>query len=481
MRTIFLSVPAGHNVANLLRGVVLSQLLAREELRVVILSPFSIDPRFTSEFAHPRVAFEVLHAHRPRKLERVVDSILSERFLLETGLTAPRLQRDRARLTDGWRGRRALVALKSAVSRLPVSRWTWFQAAEACVPRGRYAPLFARYRPALIVTATAGFLLAEIPLIATARAHGVPTVGADLGWDNLSSKYRPIRRVDYLTVWNEAMRDEAVRYHGFTPDRVSVSGAVQFDPYFRGDALEPRQEFLRAIGADSNRCLVTLATPPYTMYPSAGLLVETLAQAVAGDRLGPPAQLLVRVHPRDDLEAYQAYRARPHVLVEKPIARMQAVEGIPPYDVFSPTVRNRRHLAATLAHSDVLVNFASTTTVEACIFDTPVVNVGFDETPGLPLPLSIRRYYAYEHYQPVIEIGAVKVAASPDDLVARVRRYLMDRSHERAERRALVERLCAFTDGWSGRRVAQAILDRLGPAGAIPASGPQARSLAPGT
>ncbi len=456
--TIFLSVPAGHNVANLLRGVVLSQLLSREDLRVVILSPFSIDPRFTSEFAHPRVAFEVLHAHRPRTLERVVDSILSERFLLETGLTAPRLQRDRARLTDGWRGRRALVALKSAVSRLPVSRWSWFRAAEACVPRDLYAPLFERCRPALVVTATAGFLLAEIPLIATARARGVPMMGADLGWDNLSSKYRPIRRVDYLTVWNEAMRDEAVRYHGFARDRVSVSGAVQFDLYLRGEALEPRHQFLRAIGADPDRRLVTLATPPYTMYPSAGLLVETLAQAVERDRLGPPAQLLVRVHPRDDLEAYQAYRARPHVLVEKPIARMTAVEGIPPYDVFAPTVANRQHLAATLAHSDVLVNFASTTTVEACIFDTPVINVGFDAEPDLPLPVSIRRYYEYEHYRPVIELGAARVARDPDDLVARVRHYLEDPSEDREARQALVRACCAFTDGESGTRVAKQIL-----------------------
>lgn len=460
-RTIVLSVPAGHNVANLLRSAVLPTLLAESDARIVVLSPFVVDPRFTAEFAHPRVVFEPLHAHRPVGLERVIDSITGEKFLRETNLVAVRLQRDRDRLLAPSATRHALVAAKSVVSALPIPRAAWFRLAGAVTPRARYAALLERHRPALVATATAGFLHAEVPLIHAARRARVPVWGVDLGWDNLSSKYHTILPVDRLIVWNEDMRREAVRYHGFAPEQIAVSGAVQFDGYFRTGGPPSREEFFERVGADPSRRLVTIATAPHSMYATTARLVETLARAVATDRLGVPAQLLVRVHPRDELELYREFDGQPFVAVEKPIDRLDAVNGLLPFDLFTPTATDRAHLAATLAHSDVLVNFASTTTLEACVFDTPVVNVGFDAEPGLPLPVSIRRYYAYEHYRPIVEAGAVRVASDPDDLVALVRHYLEDPGADRDGRRAVVERLCGFTDAEAGVRVAREIIGAL--------------------
>ena len=114
-----------------------------------------------------------------------------------------------------------------------------------------------------------------------------------------------------------------------------------------------------------------------------------------------------------------------------------------------------------MAHSDVVVNFASTTTVEAAIFDTPVVNIGFDDTPALPLPLSIGRYYQFEHYQPVVETGAARIAESVDDLVQAVRGYLANPDADAAGRRELVNRCCTHTDGLAGVRAARWVLNTL--------------------
>ncbi len=461
--TVFLSVPAGRHVANLLRGSVLPTLLAECDARIVILSPFVVDPRFTAEFAHPRVAFEALDPHRPAGLERAIDSIVGEKFLRETRLVAARLERDRDRLLAPSLGRRTLAAVKTAAAALPVSRRTWCGLAGAVTPRARYAALIREYGPSLVVTSTAGFLDAETPLIHAARRAGVPVWGVDLGWDSLSSRRRAILPVDRLVVWNEEMRRAAVAYHDLTAARVGLSGAVPFDAFFGRQDLPARDEFLRGLGADPARRLVTLATAPPDVYPTTDRLAGSLAQAVAEDRLGPPAQLLVRVHPRDDLERYRGLAGRPAVLVEQPISRLDGVSGTLPCDLVTPTTRDRVHLAATLARSDVIVTFASTTTIEACVFDTPVVNVGFDAEDGLPLPLSIRRGYACEHYQPVVEAGAARVASSLDDLLAEVRRYLEHPAADRDGRRAIVERVCGFTDAEAGRRVAREIASALEP------------------
>lgn len=461
-RTLFVSVPAGHHVADLTRGPFLRALVdARPRPRIVVLSPFASDPHLVSELERQDIACIPVHASPPGLAARAIDSILSERFLLESGLQAVRIQRDRARLMETWRGRSLLIALKAAICRVPVSRQVWFRAAQWVTDVSAYRTLFETHRPALVVTATAGFLPIEMPLIYAAKRFGVPQMGADLGWDNLSSKYHTVLPVDHLAVWNDTMRDEAVRYHGFRPARVKVTGAVPFDGYFGGEPIPTRAELCGSVGADPARPLVTLATAPALVYPTTDKVLEILARAVEDGELDPETQLLVRVHPRDHADLYHRFHDGRRVFVEKPFCQLQRSHGAPELDSFTPGSEGRQRLAATLAHSDVIVNFASTTTVEAALFDTPVVNIGFDDAPGLPLPLSIARYYQFEHYKPVVETGAAHIARSPDDLIQAVARYLTDPATDAAGRRQLARRCCAFTDGRAGERLGQWVLDTL--------------------
>jgi hypothetical protein len=300
-----------------------------------------------------------------------------------------------------------------------------------------------------------------VPLIYAAKRHGVPQLGIDLGWDNLASKYHTNLPDDRLAVWNDDMREDAVRYHGFDASDVSVVGPVQFDHYFEDLQLPARDTFRAAAGVAPDRALVTVATAPHTVYPSTPWLIDIIANAIADNRLGRPAHLLVRVHPRDDLAPYQRFEGHPNVTIEKPVAHLVGAPGTPQFDQFSATRADRRHLAATLAHSDVLVNFASTTTIEACVFDTPVVNIGFDEAEGLAPAMSIRRYFRFEHYRPVVESGAAVIASSPAALVEALQAYLADRSRDRAARRKLADHLCPFQDGHAAQRLSRVVVEAL--------------------
>ena len=107
------------------------------------------------------------------------------------------------------------------------------------------------------------------------------------------------------------------------------------------------------------------------------------------------------------------------------------------------------------------MNFASTTTIEAALFDTPIVNVGYDEVPNLDLPLSISRYYQYEHYQAVVETQAARIATSPGDLIELVRSYLVDPRKDTEARRALVHRCCGVPAGGASERLAGWVLRTL--------------------
>jgi CDP-Glycerol:Poly(glycerophosphate) glycerophosphotransferase len=127
---------------------------------------------------------------------------------------------------------------------------------------------------------------------------------------------------------------------------------------------------------------------------------------------------------------------------------------------------NQKHLGDTLYHADVVVNVASTITIEACIFDTPVVNINFDGPGESPYVKSARRYYSFTHYVNITARNSVRVATSPEALVDDVAAYLADPSLDAAGRKQVVLDQCQFTDGRSAERVVDLVVRVLFSAGA---------------
>lgn len=472
-RTLFLCIPSGTPAANLLRTNVFP--LVRDDPgvgRIVILSPYVAERRFVDEFGGPKVGFADLAPGVPGWAERRFIRVMQERFVKTMLTESMRIRVARAELLerDGRREVRYLdrgqfsghlrgpkrLALKTLTG-LPLSIGAWFALSDRVTLGRQYADLFDRERPDFVVTPTTGLYFSESPLLGRADRVRVPSVAVDLSWDHFTTKTAPLRRVAALAVWNDAMKRQAVEIHGYRPQQVCVAGVPQFDLYHDPAALDRREAFCRRVGADPARKLITLTTVPPVLYRYHPHVVEALAEALRQDALGGPAQLLVRVHPRDDLEAYRPFEAYPHVIVEKPFRTGRVAEG----SAVDPTADDRRHLANTLVHSDVVVNVASTIAIEAAICDTPIVNIGFDGSEPRPLLDSAARYYRYTHYRPLVEKGAVRVATSPADMLDLLRGYLADPSLDRAGRARAARELCHQPDGRAAERVAEFVLRQL--------------------
>jgi CDP-glycerol glycerophosphotransferase (TagB/SpsB family) len=282
----------------------------------------------------------------------------------------------------------------------------------------------------------------------------------DPSWDNFTNKLIPVRQVDRLVVWNEIMKEQAMSLHGYSADAIRVAGAPQFDPHFR--ARTPRAEFFKRIGADPSRKLIALTTTPRSLYSHHDHVLRALVAAMNSGQL-VNAQVLVRLHPRDEFDAYREFTNLPHVIIEKPFRDTVKVADGLAIDVMP---EHQKHLGDTLCHADVVVNVASTISVEACIFDTPVVNICFDGPGESPYVTSARRYYSFTHYVNITSRQAVRVAASPPEMVEAVAAYLANPGLDAAGRKQVVVEQCQFTDGRSAERVAGLVLAELGAASA---------------
>ena len=352
---------------------------------------------------------------------------------------------------------------KAALGRIVAPRGAsgrWYDVADRVVADPAADRLFDRCRPSLVAVSTPGLIFAEIPLLRTARRRGVRSIAVDLSWDNLTNKLLPIRRVDRLMVWNSTMRREAQELHGYRADEIEVAGPPQFDGYFNGSPRSLRAVFCRRLGLDPDRRLLTLTTIPAEAYPRHDVVIDYLLEAIRSGAIRQPCDLLVRVHPRDDLRRYDRYAGTRHLVIEKPFRQGATAGDGHSVDV---TIENSRHLADTMCHSDVVLNVASTIAIEAAVFDTPVVNIAFDqEDAGVrPFLRSPLRYYSYTHYQQIVRAGAVRIARSAGEMIDLVNRYLAEPALDAGGRRRVVAEQCEFTDGRSAERLADAIVREL--------------------
>lgn len=317
-----------------------------------------------------------------------------------------------------------------------------------------YVQLLQAIGPSLVFNGSHVHSRVAFPVLYAARALGIPTAAFIFSWDNLTSQGRIMPPYDYYLVWNEAIRDQLLRiYPSIAPERVFVTGTPQFDFHFRPEFYWTREQFCARVGADPDRPIILYTTGMANHMPGEPRIVEGIADMLREmTQLGPP-QLLVRVYPKDQTGRFEELkRRRPDILFPK-------VPWEPAW--FTPKPEDCYLLTNTLRHAAVGVNVASTISLELCMFDKPVINVGYNPPDVDIRPIDYRRYYEFDHYRPVVESGAVKVAWSEEEMQDLLLHSLATPQTGSLQRRALIRRIFDGTlDGGSAGRVAT-MLQRL--------------------
>jgi hypothetical protein len=96
-------------------------------------------------------------------------------------------------------------------------------------------------------------------------------------------------------------------------------------------------------------------------------------------------------------------------------------------------------LKSTISYSDVNVNVASTMTLDFAHAGKPVVNVALGGTGGRSDWFDDSVYYHFDHYRPVVELSAVRVARTEHELVEAVNSYLANPERDATSRKRLLD------------------------------------------
>jgi hypothetical protein len=314
-----------------------------------------------------------------------------------------------------------------------------------------YLDLFEQLRPSLVFNGSHVHSRNATLAVHAARALGIPTATFIFSWDNLTSQGRIIPPYDHYLVWNEGLREQLLSiYRRVRPEQVFVTGTPQFDFHFRPEFHLSREDFCARVGADPDRPLVLYSTGMPNHMPGEPELVEELAHMLRDMEDAGSPQLLVRVYPKDRTNRFDRVK-RENADILFPEIPWEAAWHTPLYE-------DSYLLTNMLRHAALGVNVASTVSLELCMFDKPVINVGYNP-PGVDRNLvDYSRYYLFDHYRPIVASDAVEVAYSPEELRDFVTLALREPQRRAEARKHLVARFFGGTlDGLSGQRVASVL------------------------
>jgi hypothetical protein len=208
----------------------------------------------------------------------------------------------------------------------------------------------------------------QADFLVAARDRGIRCGVCVASWDNLSTKGTFNGAPDFVTVWNETQRREAVEMHGIGEGDVLATGAQSYDHWFAWEPSRSRAEFCAEVGLDLSR--------PYVLYLCSSTFIAgkdepaAIARWIAQIRSSDEPELrrvgiLVRPHPMN-LGGWtperRAVLAREAVVW--PTASVAPDDVGPCNDFFD-----------SIYHSAAVVGINSSSLIESAIVGRPVLSL----------------------------------------------------------------------------------------------------------
>jgi len=415
---LLVSAPFPLTIRNFLSTGLVDRLASRFGLRVEFISPYA-RAELTADSGRRYPNHQVRAIKGAWGVPMVEGVTLLDRALMSVHLTGFSLEYpDASLLTIELSSRpgpqRWLAWALTYLAPRASERRRWLREAYA-----RYRPsrtqvqaAFDAARPSLVLVASPGHYWLDYFVLSEARRRGIPAVCVVLSWDNLYSRGPLCRRPDRLLVWSDEMRRQAVEVHQYPPERIAVVGPLQFQHYEA--PVTPEEEALM-------RKRVGLAPgEPYLAYVcgarTAQYDLEDVTELLAQLRSGPYRDLrvVVRPHPQGSRSAYEKLCALGVLLDRSPDLTDTNTR---------PDAMDRgaiRHMASFLKDARFVVSsWGTTALLEACIFDTPSVqlrwmdSVPHQERDEVQL---VRHFQRYIHMRAFDATGARAYCDAPPEL-----------------------------------------------------------------
>lgn len=244
---------------------------------------------------------------------------------------------------------------------------------------GIHAFLADQQPDVVVLSPLVGIGFTQADFVKSARALGIPTATLVFSWDNLSNKGLIHEMPDRILVWNLTQRQEAVKLHGCPADRVVITGAPRFDPFFEMKPATTREEFCGLAGLDPKAPIVSYLCSSKFVAAQERTFVERWIGEIrhSSDPVLSGASLIVRPHPA----GMKGWHGDNPSDFRWPGVRSEKATVSKPFDDQRTVVMNSPMQNAdvvlydTVFHSAAVVGLNTSAEIEAAIVGRPVYTI----------------------------------------------------------------------------------------------------------
>ena len=274
-------------------------------------------------------------------------------------------------------------------------------------------------------------------LIYAFKKTGIPVVCLVHSWDSLPAHGLLSAIPDRLLVWNSFMAEDAVRLHGVPREQIDIVGVPQYEAYRRIAEKTDRGTFKARLKIPENTKVVTYTGGVEWAHPGEPEILENLIAEIARGRFGK-AILVFRLHATDERAPFYIEK---YTNTNLPIRLDKADSGFAAMNTGKiGALCSVTEFVELMQFSDVVLNMASTVSLDAILFNTPVI------CPNLELGVSTSAFnwtnmYDTSHFSRVVDSGAISVSKRLSEMLSEIDNALNNPREKERERQLLSSKM----------------------------------------
>lgn len=254
-------------------------------------------------------------------------------------------------------------------------------------------------------------------------------------WDNLPARGFMADKPDKLLVWNKIMKEQAKTLHNIENSDVYIIGVSQFYFYKTIESQTSLELFRKLYAIDDNK-VVTYTCSAYRVFPDEDLFIDKLIESCQKIDV----VLILRLHPTERYALYiNKYSDINNVILDKPSGFFAATLTNDIEDNQDEILR----FISLMKYSSVIINLASTISLDAIIFDTPVICISFNIDFRMKDEWNeASKWYESTHYKDIVKSNAIKISKSMEEVENNILLYLNDATCLQQNRIKLAKEWC---------------------------------------
>ncbi len=296
---------------------------------------------------------------------------------------------------------------------------------------------FDKIQPSIVVVASPGHYWLDHFVIDEAKRRNIPVFCIILSWDNLYSRGPLCRRPDYMMVWSEEMRRQALDIHSFPVEKIAITGALQFKFYDHIPSIEEVNAVKSNLGiAFDQEYIAYVCGARTSLYDVEDVLV--MKSTIEKSRFSN-CKIIVRPHPQGDKENYKILQ-RYGIIVDQDLDILNS-------DPSSFNRTSMQYMAAFLTGARFVVSsWGTTALLEACIFQRPSIQLRWMDKiqhANSKEVEMVQNFQRYLHMKAFDSEGARLYCDSPDTLVDTLSLLENDHAAFQEKRENVVKKIVA--------------------------------------